>query len=141
MARPHLSTQLRRLVTERARGCCEYCLLHQDDTAFTHHVDHLIALKHGGRTEEENLALACLECNLRKGSDLAALDPVEGTIALLFNPRVQRWSEHFTVVNASLVGTTPTGRATVALLRMNDPARFLERQRLIMAGRYPRTGT
>lgn len=141
MARPHLSTPLRRLVTERAKGYCEYCLLHQEDTGFTHHVDHLIALKHGGRTEEENLALACLECNLRKGSDLAALDPVEGTIALLFNPRVQRWSEHFTVVNASLVGTTPTGRATVALLRMNDPARFLERQRLIMAGRYPRTGT
>ena len=82
-----------------------------------------------------------MECNLRKGSDLTAIDPVEGVLAPLFNPRVQRWSEHFTVANASLVGTTPTGRVTVALLRMNDPARFLERQRLILADRYPRTGT
>ena len=141
MARSRITASLRRLVVQRARGCCEYCLLHQDDTDFAHHVDHLIALKHGGRTEEENLALACMECNLRKGPDLAAIDPVEKVVVSLFNPRVQRWSEHFTVVNASLVGTTPTGRATAALLRMNDPARFLERQRLILAGRYPRTGT
>jgi HNH endonuclease len=139
MARSHIPARLRRLVIERARGCCEYCLLHQDDTDFAHHVDHLIALKHGGRTEEENLALACMECNLRKGPDLAAIDPVEGVMVELFNPRVQRWSEHFTLVSASLVGETPTGRATVALLRMNDPARLLERQRLIVAGRYPRT--
>lgn len=141
MARARIPTSLRRLVIERAGGCCEYCLLHQDDTDFTHHVDHLIALKHGGRTEGENLALACMECNLRKGSDLAAIDPVEGVLAPLFNPRVQRWSEHFALVNASLVGTTPTGRATVALLRMNEPARLLERQRLITAGLYPRTET
>jgi hypothetical protein len=141
MARIHIPAPLRRLVIERAQGCCEYCLLHQDDTDFAHHVDHLIALKHGGRTEEENLALACMECNLRKGSDLAAIDPVERGVMSLFHPRVQRWPEHFTLVNASLVGETPTGRATVALLRMNDPARLLERQRLIIAGRYPRKGT
>lgn len=62
-------------------------------------------------------------------------------VVSLFNPRVQRWSEHFTVVNAFLVGTTQTGRATVALLRMNEPARLLERHRLITAGLYLRTGT
>ena len=140
MARSHIPAPLRRLVIERARGCCEYCLLHQDDTDFAHHVDHLIALKHGGRAGEENLALACMECNLRKGPDLAAIDPVEKVMVSLFNPRAQRWSEHFTLVSASLVGETPTGRATVALLRMNEPARILERQRLITAGRYPRTG-
>lgn len=140
MARSHIPAPLRRLVIERAEGYCEYCLLHQDDTVFVHHVDHVIALKHGGRTEEENLALACMECNLRKGPDLAAIDPVEGTLAPLFNPRIQRWSEHFTLENASLVGKTPHGRATVALLRMNNPARLLERQRLILAGRYPHTG-
>jgi len=141
MARSRIPAPLRRLAIERARGCCEYCLLHQDETDFAHHVDHLIAIKHGGRTEEENLALACMECNLHKGSDLAAIDPVEKVVVSLFNPRVQRWSEHFTVVNAFLVGTTPTGRATVALLRMNDPARLLERQRLITAGLYPRMDT
>ena len=141
MACSRIPAPLRRFVIERARGCCEYCLLHQDDTAFAHHVDHVIALKHGGRTEEENLALACMECNLHKGSDLAAIDPVEKVVVSLFNPRVQRWSEHFTVVNASVVGTTPTGRATAALLRMNESARLLERQRLLTAGLYPHKGT
>ena len=141
MARSRIPAPLRRLVIERARGCCEYCLLHQDNTDFAHHVDHVIALKHGGRTEEENLALTCMECNLRKGPDLAAIDPVEGVLVPLFNPRVQRWSEHFILVNASVVGTTPIGRATVMLLRMNEPARLLERQRLITASLYPRPGT
>jgi hypothetical protein len=132
-----LPAPLRRLLIERAQGCCEYCLIHQDDTSFTHHVDHLIARKHGGQTVSKNLALACAECNLHKGSDVAAIDPVEQVTVSLFNPRVQTWSEHFTLTAAHIIGKTPIGRATVALLRLNDPARLLERQRLLAAGRYP----
>jgi hypothetical protein len=45
-----------------------------------------------------------MECNLRKGPDLAAIDPVERIMVSLFNPRSQRWSEHFTLVSTSLVG-------------------------------------
>jgi hypothetical protein len=63
-----------------------------------------------------------MECNLRKGPDLAAIAPVTRIMMSLFNPRTQRWSEHFTLMNAHLIGETPTGRATVVLLRMNDPA-------------------
>jgi hypothetical protein len=137
MARLHIPASLRRLVLDRAQGCCEYCLIHQDDTEFTHHVDHLIARKHGGQTVGKNLALACAECNLRKGSDVAAIDPVEQVTVLLFNPRVQTWSEHFALTAVHIIGKTPIGRATVALLRLNDPARLLERQRLLAAGRYP----
>lgn len=54
---------MRRKVVERAGDCCEYCLLHQNLTASTHQVDHVIAEKHGGKTTLENLALSCTVCN------------------------------------------------------------------------------
>lgn len=137
MSRIHIPDSLRRLVVERAQGRCEYCLLHQDDVPFSHHVDHLIPLKHGGQTESNNLALACLECNRHKGSDLTAIDPADGTIALLFNPRSQAWEEHFAIEGARIIGKTPVGRATVVLLRLNGRTRVIQRQALMDVGRYP----
>jgi hypothetical protein len=137
MPRPHIPIRLRRLVIKRAGRCCEYCLIHQADRPETHPIDHIIALKHGGRTEEGNLALACAICNSNKGSDLAALDPSSGGIVPLFNPRTQNWDEHFELSDAQLIGRTAIGRATVALLRLNDDERLSYRQSLIDAGRYP----
>lgn len=137
MSRPHIPDELRSLVIARAGGRCEYCLLHQDDTNFIHQIDHLIAVKHGGLTVSENLALACLKCNRHKGSDLTTIDPVDGAIVLLFNPRTQNWSEHFLLDGVRIVGLTPAGRATVRLLRMNDRTRLAQRRRLMAAGRYP----
>lgn len=137
MTRSHIPDALRRLVVERAQGRCEYCLLHQDDLPFSHHIDHIISLKHGGRTEIDNFALACLDCNRYKGSDLSAIDPTDGSISPLFNPRLQVWKEHFALEGARIVGTTTVGRATIALLRLNDRTRVMQRQVLIEAGRYP----
>ena len=79
---------LKRLVSERAGYCCEYCLIHQDDTPQTHEIDHLVARKHGGPTVEQNLALACLRCNRSKGSDLTAIDTETQQVVALFNPRL-----------------------------------------------------
>ena len=76
-------------------------------------------------------------CNQFKGSDLAAIDPVERVIVPLFNPRIQRWSNHFQLVGVRIVGLTPVGRATLALLRLNDEARLIDRQMLIEARLYP----
>lgn len=67
MSRLHIPLSLRRLVTTRTGGRCEYCLLHQDDTPFTHQIDHFIPIKHGGQNVSENLVLACLDCNRYKG--------------------------------------------------------------------------
>ncbi len=135
MSRPHIPPTLRRFVTERARNRCEYCLVHQDDRPESHHVDHLVALKHGGQTMSENLALACATCNYYKGSDVASIDPFESAIVPLFNPRVQEWNDHFQLVGAVIVGLTPTARATIELLRLNDNERLAMRQALIDAGR------
>ena len=129
---------VRQLVIERAAYRCEYCLIHQDDVPERHEMDHLIARKHSGQTRAENLALACLPCNRYKGADLTAIDPDTGAVVRLLDPRVQRWTDHFTLVGAQIVGLTPTGRATVALLRINLPVRLDNRRLLMGKRRYPR---
>ncbi|WP_373540756.1 HNH endonuclease [Chamaesiphon sp.] len=60
-----------------------------------HEIDHIIAEKHDGRTESENLALSCNLCNKYKGSDLASVDPETEKIVPLYHPRQNLWREHF----------------------------------------------
>lgn len=55
-----IGSQLRKLVTERAEGRCEYCLIHQDFSIYAHEIDHIIPIKHGGKNHPDNLALSCL---------------------------------------------------------------------------------
>jgi hypothetical protein len=76
-------------------------------------------------------------CNRHKGSDFATFDPLSGEIIQLFNPRTQIWSEHFRLDNAQIVGITATGRATVFLLKLNEPNRLQIRQVLMAQGLYP----
>lgn len=73
MERPYISQELRRLVTARAEHLCEYGLIHEQDTAFGCAVDHIISLKHGGTTDADNLAYACVFCNRFKGSDIGSI--------------------------------------------------------------------
>lgn len=63
-----VSARLRRLVAQRAQGLCEYCLIHQVDAHFTFQVDHVVSRKQRGPTTAANLALACLRCNVAKGT-------------------------------------------------------------------------
>lgn len=137
MTSAKIAADLRQLVSDRAQGRCEYCLLHQNFSIYSHEVDHIIAQKHDGQTTADNLALSCLSCNRHKGTDLATFDPVSGEISFLFNPRSQLWAMHFTLNNGRIEGVTPTGRATAKLLRFNTPTRTLERQLLIEQKQYP----
>jgi len=132
-----ISPSLRQLVIERAQGKCEYCLIHQDYSIYSHEIDHVIARKHGGKTVAKNLALACLSCNRHKGSDLTTFDPLSYEIVLLFNPRRQVWTDHFTLEETHIIGKTATGRATVFLLKLNASTRLSYRQVLILQGHYP----
>lgn len=137
MSQVYIPVSLRRLVSRRAARRCEYCLLHQDDTPFTHPIDHVIAIKHGGETTADNLALACIDCNRNKGSDLTTFDPASGQITPLFNPRTEQWSDHFLLDGALILGRTAIGRATIVLLRLNEPQRLITREVLLSIGRYP----
>ena len=137
MTLPAIPATLRYLVFARARQRCEYCLMHQDVSIYSHEVDHIIALKHGGQTQENNLAAACLPCNRSKGSDLTTFDPLSNALVSLFNPRQHTWDAHFILEDALIIGLTPIGRATVVLLKLNTPTRLLHRRALITQGRYP----
>lgn len=56
MSQTHIPAALRRLVRQRARDCCQYCLIPESVTFAPHWIDHIIAEKHRGATEAENLA-------------------------------------------------------------------------------------
>lgn len=46
----YINMELRRLVENRAKHVCEYCLIHEGDTYLACQVDHIISEKHGGPT-------------------------------------------------------------------------------------------
>ncbi len=108
-------------VRERAGNRCEYCHLHQDDSPLAVlHVEHIIPKVHGGTDDLENLALACIDCNLHKGPNLTGLEPETKIVTELFHPRRQRWDEHFEWRGIQIAGKTATGRTTIRVLRMNS---------------------
>jgi putative addiction module component (TIGR02574 family) len=99
-----------------------------------HTIDHIIAEKHGGSTDSENVALACTLCDVRKGSDLASIDEMNGSVVPLFNPRRDHWRDHFQLLGGRIEPLTPTGRATTRLLHFNDQDRIRERELFVAAG-------
>lgn len=131
MSHTHVPAALRRLVRERAKECCEYCLVPEAMTLFTHVMDHIIAEKHGGPTDAENLALSCVICNGLKGTDLASIDTETGQIVRLFHPRRDRWADHFRLQAGQIEPLTAIGRVTVRMLRFNSDDRIAERAILI----------
>jgi hypothetical protein len=104
-------------------------------TFVSHELDRVIAEKHGGQTDEGNLALACTICNKHKGSDLASIDPISGEIVRLYQPRCDRWGEHFQLNHETgeIIPLTAIGRVTVRLLQLNRRVRMEERRLLIQA--------
>jgi 5-methylcytosine-specific restriction endonuclease McrA len=86
---------LREIVWERARGCCEYCQMPQSLSILPHELDHIVAQQHHGKTELENLCLACTACNARKGPNLSGIDQQTGQHVRLFDPRTQDWVSTF----------------------------------------------
>ena len=125
-----MNPKLRNSVRIRANESCEYCQLRQRDTTLPHEVDHIRARKHRGRSQAENLAYACSYCNAAKGPNVAGHDPTTDELVALFNPRTQKWNEHFRWRGAILEGKTPVSRATIDVLRINVPERIEHRQLL-----------
>lgn len=126
-----MSPATRSLVRERAGHRCEYCHLHEDDSPLAAlHIEHIRPRKHGGADDESNLCLACIDCNLHKGPNLAGIDPFGGEMTPLFHPRTQQWHDHFRWEGIHLVGKTAVGRTTIQVLCMNSD----EQLELRMAG-------
>jgi hypothetical protein len=124
-------------VVARAGARCEYCLFPQQWSQAEFEVDHVLPRSQGGATSLDNLALACTLCNAHKWAHQQGSDPSTGDLVSLFNPRTQIWRGHFAWAEATpfvLQGCTPCGRATVALLQMNNPRVVALRQALAQLG-------
>jgi hypothetical protein len=134
----YVSPDTRQEVAARALFLCEYCLIAEEDTFFGCEVEHIISLKHGGSSELDNLAYACAYCNRYKGSDVGSISAA-GEFIRFFNPRIDRWAEHFHLSGAFIQPLTVIGEVTARILRFNHGDQFLERLWLISVDRYPTT--
>ena len=119
---------------------CEYCHLPQATQVATFPIDHITPLASGGDTELDNLALACPQCNALKWTHREAADPRTDEVVTLFDPRTQKWNEHFrwsSVDPTVLEALTATGRATLALFDLNSEIRRNIRRWLTEIGLHP----
>jgi hypothetical protein len=139
MSNTRISPALRQRVAETSRYRCGYCLTSQRIIGPLLEVDHYIPESRGGDSEEENLWLACPMCNGHKSDRIDAIDPESQAVVPIFNPRLQRWAEHFAWTEDGTVvqGLTAIGRATVAALQMNHPDIVAARQLWVSVGWHP----
>jgi hypothetical protein len=126
-------------VRRAAKNRCGYCLLPQAITASLLEVEHLLPLAQGGTDDEENLWLACRDCNGHKSDKVYIFDYVTEQTLKLFNPRAQSWRQHFkfSADKTKIIGVTACGRATVIALRLNNEQAVNARGLWVAAGWYP----
>lgn len=139
MSKTYVPQALRQKVADQARNRCGYCLTAQRLSGMLLTIEHLLPEARGGKTEEDNFWLACVDCNDYKGDRIEAVDPVTGEVVKLFDPRQQRWGEHFAwnAQGDEIVGRTAIGRATVVALRLNRPFLVQARQIWVKAEEHP----
>ena len=136
--RPRVSAALRRQVAERDGRRCAYCRSPLV-VGIPMVVEHIVPLAADGTSVADNLCLSCYRCNEFKVPRRQAVDPRDGQLAPLFHPRRQRWGDHFAWAGdgVTIGGLTPTGRATIALLRLNSDWLVQARRIWILVGLQP----
>lgn len=127
------------LVADRANHRCEYCHAPELVFNFPFEVEHIIPLSRKGADSEENLALACRSCNLRKGNRISAIDTNSNTDVRFFHPRKDEWDKHFQpdTVSGKINGKTSIGEVTVDSLEMNSQQQITARQLWIRLRLFP----
>jgi hypothetical protein len=130
---------IRQHVREAARDRCGYCLSPQRLVMGALEIEHLVPRAKGGSDEEDNLWLSCGLCNRYKGSQTSATDALMGNMVRLFNPRHDKWLEHFrwSADGVRIEGITNVGRATVEALKLNNELAVEVRRNWVRAGWYP----
>jgi len=76
-------------IMDRDRHTCQYCGRPFPRTQLT--IDHVVPQSRGGGDSWENLVIACLACNVRKGNRT----PEEAGMPLLRRPVKPAWIPHF----------------------------------------------
>jgi len=135
----YISAELRRRLRQRFADCCAYCRTAENLTVVTFEIEHIVARSAGGNTEFENLRVSCPTCNRYKSDLSLGRDPLSHEEVALFHPQQQRWTEHFSwnPDATQIVGLTPTGRATIAALKMNRPQMIRARRMWVAMNEHP----
>ncbi|NOT63345.1 MAG: HNH endonuclease [Acidobacteria bacterium] len=141
MSQIYIPAAIRRAVQAASNGQCAYCRSQPSNSGIPLHFEHILALALGGLNIFANLCLACSPCNLHKGVLTHGLDPLTEMMMPLFHPRQQKWNEHFTWDESGtlIVGLTPTGRATINALQLNNDLLVVARSTWVRAGTHPPT--
>lgn len=139
MSRAHVSAALRAQIRKDSRARYGYCHSPEAFLGMPLDVEHLIPEAAGGPTTRDNLWLACSRCNDFKGDRLEAVDSQTGEQVAWYDPRRQRWGDHFewTADGAHIRGRTAVGRATVEGLHLNNDFIVIARRFWVEAGRWP----
>jgi hypothetical protein len=145
MPRPYIPVEIENRVREAAKNRCGYCLSPQALVMARLEIEHIIpraafSVHDLLADDESNLWLACPICNGHKSDKISGVDPDTGEAVPLFNPRVQKWSEHFrwSEDGIQIVGITPIGRATVIALHLSDdPEALRVRANWVSVGWHP----
>jgi HNH endonuclease len=134
-----VSDTVRARVREHAQYQCGYCRVEEQYIYAPIEVDHIYPQSEGESDDEENLWLACPRCNGFKGAQIYGVDPATRQRIQLFNPRKQKWSDHFRwgEDHAEIIGITDCGRATVEALQLNFAPNLELRRLFVKAGWYP----
>ena len=131
----YVPEELRSEVAKRAAYRCEYCQAYERHSFLAFHIEHIISLKHGGSSTEDNLAYACSVCNFHKGTDIATFLPDQDVPTRFFHPRKDTWEEHFEVDSSGeLVPKTDVAAATIKILQLNHPDSVIERKAMLDKG-------
>ena len=135
----YIAKDLREQIRTADNGRCAYCQTSEANSGIPLKHDHIQPRAKGGQTTFENICQACRSCNEHKSDLTEAIDPSTGETVPLFNPRLQRWSDHFewSADGIQIVGLTMIGRATVIALQMNNVTIVPARRRWAAAGWHP----
>lgn len=139
MSDSRVPQQTRRFVAERARFLCEYCRTPADWGPDPFSVEQIVSRFEDGSDTSDNLAYSCQGCNGHKGKVTTAPDPETELLTLLFNPRKERWNDHFRWSKdyTKVVPITAIGRATLARLQLNRTGLVNHRRALVAFGIHP----
>jgi hypothetical protein len=134
-----ISTKLRDKIRLTAKELCGYCQSPQHLIPIPFEIEHILPIAEGGTNTEENLWLACRVCNSFKHAKTHAVDPKTNRKIRLFNPRKQMWQEHFEFSDdkTAIIGKTACGRATVIVLKLNNPRSVKMRKLWVSVGWFP----
>ncbi|MEZ5043453.1 MAG: HNH endonuclease [Saprospiraceae bacterium] len=139
MAKKRISKAIKEQVRNRANGICEYCLSQEKFASQSFSIDHVLPEIEGGKGILENLSLACQGCNNFKYTKTNAKDFNSGKMVRLFNPRNDKWLDHFkwnenfTVI----IAVSPIGRVTIDALNLNRESLLNQRSLYRAFGIHP----